>query len=178
MSAPIKVQIFGQVYSIQGELDGKYVQRLAKYVDEKMHDIADVTKTVDTQKVAVLAALAIADELHNIQRDRGDHEQLMREQAERCLTLVERDFSLLLADGTKFSDVTKTIQSLGIKEISAVEATDLFRGKNVPAGKYSLLVRVTFQSREATLTEAQIGDFSGKIISALEKNLGAILRAS
>ena len=91
---------------------------------------------------------------------------------------VERDFSLLLADGTKFSDVTKTIQSLGIKEISAVEATDFFRGKNVPAGKYSLLVRVTFQSREATLTEAQIGDYSRKIISALENNLGAILRAS
>jgi len=90
---------------------------------------------------------------------------------------VERDFSLLLADGTKFSDVTKTIQSLGIKEISAIEATDLFRGKNVPAGKYSLLVRVTFQSREATLTEAQIGDFSGRIISALENNLGAQLRA-
>ncbi|PYT46142.1 MAG: phenylalanine--tRNA ligase subunit beta [Acidobacteria bacterium] len=91
---------------------------------------------------------------------------------------VERDFSLLLADGTKFSDVTKTIQSLGIQEISAVEATDLFRGKNVPAGKYSLLVRVTFQSREATLTEAQIGDYSGKIIYALEKNLGAQRRAS
>src|SRR5438876_183216 len=91
---------------------------------------------------------------------------------------VERDFSLLLADGTKFSDVTKTIQSLGIKEISAVEATDLFRGKNVPAGKYSLLVRVAFQSREATLTEAQIGDYSGKIISALEKTLGAQRRAS
>jgi phenylalanyl-tRNA synthetase beta chain len=91
---------------------------------------------------------------------------------------VERDFSLLLADGTKFSDVTKTIQSLGIKEISSIEATDLFRGKNVPAGKYSLLVRVTFQSREATLTEAQIGDFSGKIIAALKENLGAQLRAS
>src|SRR5467141_2025132 len=91
---------------------------------------------------------------------------------------VERDFSLLLANGTKFFDVTKTIQSLSIKEISAIEATDLFRGKNVPAGKYSLLVRVTFQSREATLTEAQIGDYSRKIISALEKNLGAQLRAS
>src|SRR5207248_9796698 len=88
---------------------------------------------------------------------------------------VERDFSLLLADGTKFSDVTKTIQSLGIGEISAVEATDLFRGTNVPAGKYSLLVRVTFQSREATLTEAQIGDYSRKIISAVDKHHGAIL---
>ncbi len=91
---------------------------------------------------------------------------------------VERDFSLLLADGTKFSDVTKSIQSLGIREISAIEATDLFRGKNVPAGKYSLLVRVTFQSREATLTDAQISDASAKIISVLEKNLGAQLRAS
>ena len=90
MSAPVKVQIFGQTYSIQGELDGRYVQKLAKYVDEKMHTIADATATVDTQKVAVLAALAIADELHNIQRDRGDREELMREQAERCLTLVER----------------------------------------------------------------------------------------
>jgi phenylalanyl-tRNA synthetase beta chain len=91
---------------------------------------------------------------------------------------VERDFSLLLADGTKFSDVTKTIQALDIGEISAIEATDLFRGKNVPTGKYSLLVRVTFQNREATLTDAQTSDFSGRIISALENSLGAQLRAS
>jgi phenylalanyl-tRNA synthetase beta chain len=90
---------------------------------------------------------------------------------------VERDFSLLLADGTHFSDVVDAIRSLGIREISRIEATDLFRGKNVPAGKYSLLVRVTFQSREATLTEAQIADFSGKIVSTLEKNLRAQLRA-
>ncbi len=91
---------------------------------------------------------------------------------------VERDFSLLLADGTKFADVTKTIQSLGIGEIHSIEATDLFRGKNVPAGKYSLLVRVTFQSRETTLTDAQISEYSGKIVAALEKNIGAQLRAS
>jgi len=90
---------------------------------------------------------------------------------------VERDFSLLLADGTHFSDVTKTIRSLGIAEIASIEAADLFRGKNVPAGKYSLLVRITFQSREATLTDAPIGDYSGRIIAALEKNLGAQLRA-
>ena len=89
---------------------------------------------------------------------------------------VERDFSVLLADGTKFSDVTKTIQSLGIGEIQSIEATDLFRGKNVPSGKYSLLVRVTFQSRKATLTDAQISDFSGRIVAGLEKQLGAQLR--
>jgi phenylalanyl-tRNA synthetase beta chain len=91
---------------------------------------------------------------------------------------VERDFSLLLADGTHFSDVTQTIRSLGISEIAAIEAGDLFRGKNVPAGKYSLMVRVTFQSREATLTDAQIAQFSARIVAALKEKLGAQLRAS
>ncbi len=86
----IKVQIFGQTYTIRGDLDERYVQKLAAYVDEKMSAIADVTATVDTQKVAVLAALAIADELHTIRKDRTDQEELLREQAERCLTFVER----------------------------------------------------------------------------------------
>ncbi len=91
---------------------------------------------------------------------------------------VERDFSVFLDDGKSFAEVKLAIEALGIPEAMSVAAADLFRGKNVPAGKYSLLVRVTFQSHEATLTEAQLNDFSGRIVSALEKNLGASLRAS
>jgi phenylalanyl-tRNA synthetase beta chain len=91
---------------------------------------------------------------------------------------VERDFSLLLADGTHFSDVVDAIRALGIREVASIEAVDLFRGKNVPAGQYSLLVRVTFQSRETTLTEAQLSDFSTQIIAALEKQLNAHLRST
>jgi cell division protein ZapA len=90
MSAPVKVQIFGQTYVVRGELEEAYVQKLAACVDEKMRAIADATSTVDTQKVAVLAALAIADELHNSQLELGEREEMLREQAERCLTLVER----------------------------------------------------------------------------------------
>jgi phenylalanyl-tRNA synthetase beta chain len=91
---------------------------------------------------------------------------------------VERDFSLLLADGTHFAEVAGAIRALNIREIASIEAVDLYRGKNVPAGQYSLLVRVTFQSRESTLTETQLTDFSARIIAALEKHLGARLRAS
>jgi len=94
------------------------------------------------------------------------------------LPAVERDFSLLLADGTHFAEVVATIRALNIHEIANIEAIDLYRGKNVPAGQYSLLVRVTFQSRETTLTEAQLTDFSARIIATLEKQLGAHLRAS
>lgn len=91
---------------------------------------------------------------------------------------VERDFSLFLADGVPFIDVKTAIEALRIPEIASIEAADLFRGKNVPAGKYSLLVRVTFQSKEATFTDAQITDFSSQIVAALEKSVGASLRAS
>jgi phenylalanyl-tRNA synthetase beta chain len=91
---------------------------------------------------------------------------------------VERDFSLFLADGVAFADVRRAIEALGIPEIASIEAADLFRGKNVPAGKYSLLVRVTFQSKEATFTDAQIHEFSSRIVAALEKNVGASLRAN
>lgn len=86
----VKAQIFGQAYTIGGELLDDYVLKLAAYVDEKMRAVADATSTVDTQKIAVLAALAIADDLHSAQRERGYREDVLREQAERCLTLVER----------------------------------------------------------------------------------------
>jgi phenylalanyl-tRNA synthetase beta chain len=91
---------------------------------------------------------------------------------------VERDFSLTLNDGTSFAAVREAIMSLGIAEIISIEAIDLFRGKHVPQGKFSLLVRVTFQSQEATLTEAQLSDFSSRIISVLEQKLGAALRTA
>ena len=90
---------------------------------------------------------------------------------------VERDFSLVLADGTTFAGIEEAIRALGIAEVSSIDAVDLFRGKNVPEGKFALLVRVRFESRQATLTEAQLTDFSSRILAALEQKLGATLRA-
>jgi len=49
-----------------------------------------MTPTGDTQKIAVMAALAIADELHAVRLERSDRDELLKEQAERCLSLVER----------------------------------------------------------------------------------------
>jgi len=91
---------------------------------------------------------------------------------------VERDFSLVLADGTTFAQVAETIRATGIGELVSVKPVDLFRGGHIPAGKYSLLVRVTFQNPQATLTDAQVTEFSNRIVRALEQRLGAALRAS
>jgi phenylalanyl-tRNA synthetase beta chain len=91
---------------------------------------------------------------------------------------VERDFSLLLADGVTFAQVAQTIRSLNIPELETVEAADLFRGGQIPAGKFSLMIRVKFQSAAATFTDAQLNEFSARIVTALQEKLGAILRAS
>jgi phenylalanyl-tRNA synthetase beta chain len=90
---------------------------------------------------------------------------------------VERDFSLVLADGVAFAQVVETIRSLQIAELESIEAADLFRGGQVPAGKFSLMIRVKFQSAEATFTDAQLNDFSARIVAALQQKLGATLRA-
>jgi cell division protein ZapA len=90
MSKSVKVQIMGQVYPITADLEEGYIHELAEYVDGRMRAIAGMTPTVDTQKVAVLAAMAIADELYSLRKERGEREELLKEQAERCLTLVER----------------------------------------------------------------------------------------
>jgi len=91
---------------------------------------------------------------------------------------VERDFSLVVDDRVTFERVSHVIRGLGIAEVEKVEAVDLFRGGAIPAGKHSLLVRVTLQSREATLTDAQVNEAGGRIVAALERELGAALRTS
>jgi phenylalanyl-tRNA synthetase beta chain len=91
---------------------------------------------------------------------------------------VERDFSLVLDEGLPFAEVEATIRALEIPELRTIEAADLFRGGQIPAGKVSLMIRVTFQSAEATLTDARLSEFSSHIIVALQNKLGASLRAS
>ncbi len=91
---------------------------------------------------------------------------------------VERDFSLILADSVTFEQVSRAIGGLAIPELVSVKAVDLFRGGQIPAGKHSLLVRVTFQSHEATLTETQLTQSCTRIVAALERELGASLRTA
>jgi len=91
---------------------------------------------------------------------------------------VERDFSVLLADGVPFLQIEQAIRFLGIAEIESIEAADLFHGGQVPAGKFSLMIRVKFQSADATFTDAQLNDFSARIVAALQEKLGATLRAN
>ena len=90
---------------------------------------------------------------------------------------VERDFSLILPERTTFDQVAEAIRGLKIPELREIEARDFYRGKNVPEGTYSLLIHVSFQSSDATLTDSQLADFSSQIVTILERSVGAALRS-
>lgn len=63
----VRVEIFDQAYNLRGS-DPEYILKLAEYVDAKMRAVAEQTNTIDTVRLAVLAALNIADEYHLLKR--------------------------------------------------------------------------------------------------------------
>jgi len=63
----VRVEIYDQPYNLRGT-DPEYIFRLAKFVDAKMRSVAEQTATVDSLRLAVLAALNIADEYHVLKR--------------------------------------------------------------------------------------------------------------
>ena len=64
----VRVEIFDQGYNLRGS-DPEYIMKLAEYVDGKMRAVSEQTQTVDTARLAVLAALNIADEYHLLKRN-------------------------------------------------------------------------------------------------------------
>jgi len=86
----IPVDIRGQKYPIRSTLDPEYVARLALYVDEKMRAAAETTPTGDNLRLAVLAALNIADELFRCKDANRDRDGRLAERAEELERLLDQ----------------------------------------------------------------------------------------
>jgi cell division protein ZapA len=77
--SPVHVEIFGLGYSVQAGTEPGYVEQLAAFVDAQMREVSRGAGAVDSVRIAVLAALNIADELFRARaRVRGADDQLRR----------------------------------------------------------------------------------------------------
>jgi phenylalanyl-tRNA synthetase beta chain len=90
---------------------------------------------------------------------------------------VERDFSFVFTDGVVFEQIEQAVNKLRLAELRSFTPAEIFRGGNVAAGKYSILLRAVFQSNDRTLREDEVAQWSAQIIKALE-GLGGALRQS
>lgn len=86
----VRVEIYNQTYSIRSDGDNEYILRLAEYVDGKMREISSGTLTVDSLKVAILAALHIADEFHQAKANHAQIDAQLASRSAECTELLDR----------------------------------------------------------------------------------------
>ena len=89
---------------------------------------------------------------------------------------VERDFSFVFDDSVSFEQIRAAAEPLDLTELRAFIPAEIYRGEKLGAGKYSVLLHTEFQSRERTLRDDEVAQWSALIIKALE-SLGGALRA-
>ncbi len=86
----LRVEIYNQTYSIRSDGDNDYILDLAEYVDAKMREISSGTLTVDSLKVAILAALHIADEYHQLRSTVSQSDANLGLRSSECSEMLDR----------------------------------------------------------------------------------------
>ncbi|HEV8587502.1 MAG TPA: cell division protein ZapA [Pyrinomonadaceae bacterium] len=89
-SPTIKVEIYDQAYTVRSDGDPEYLKQLAEYVDQRMREISSGTLTVDSRKVAILAALYIADELHQLRKMSEQVDEQLATRSAECSEMLDR----------------------------------------------------------------------------------------
>jgi cell division protein ZapA len=89
-SPTIRVEIYDQSYTVRSDGDPEYLKQLAEYVDQRMREISSGTLTVDSRKVAILAALYIADELHQLRKAHEQADDQLAIRSAECSEMLDR----------------------------------------------------------------------------------------
>ncbi len=85
-----RVVIYNQTYNLRSDHDSEYIQKLADHVDQHMNRIASATMTVDSLRVAILAALQIADELYQARNQIQQTEEEIAERSSKYAELLDQ----------------------------------------------------------------------------------------
>jgi cell division protein ZapA len=89
MSKVVHVDIHGQRYAVRSDLDAQYISELANYLDEKMRAAARELASADPLRIAVIAALNLADELHRVRSESAGAEGRLHARAAEIERLVD-----------------------------------------------------------------------------------------
>ena len=90
--------------------------------------------------------------------------------------MTDYDISLLLDGSVQWKDVLQTIGGIKSELLHGASFVDEYRGKQVPAGKKSLTLRLSIGSKEKTLTSSEIEEVASNVLSKIAKRFGAELR--
>ena len=83
----VEIKVFGQTYTVKTDAEEEHIQRVARYVNEKMDEVTRNTKSVSSLSVAILTALNIADDLI---REKEKRLALLQEVEKKSKDLTEK----------------------------------------------------------------------------------------
>ncbi len=86
-----EVKINGEYYLLRGELEGELMHQIADYVDQKMDQVRQANPVVTTSKVAILAALNIAEELFLLKIQKQEEAIMLAERSSRLISLLDEN---------------------------------------------------------------------------------------
>jgi cell division protein ZapA len=84
-----EVEIHGEIYKIVNDAPQEYTLSLAKFVDEKLKEISQNTSLAVPMKVAILAALNIADELFKLKEELDTNNEIIAKETESLCRLIQ-----------------------------------------------------------------------------------------
>jgi phenylalanyl-tRNA synthetase beta chain len=129
----------------------------------------EVVRNFDLRTVPV----AMEIDLDRLDRDRnpqGRYSPLPRYPA------VFRDMAVVVPERMRAAEVEGAIRRAGGALVEAVRPFDVYRGEPVPEGKKSLAFSIQYRAVDRTLTDEEVATIHGKILEAVERDLGGVLR--
>ena len=117
----------------------------------------------------VFLAEIFLDPLAEVSLRRMSHRPLPRVPA------VHRDFSLLVPEGIRFAEISSAIGEQ--PHLVLLRPLEIFRGAQVPEGRYSLLLRAAWQKPDESLTDEEVGEYARQLVEGLGRKLGVEQRA-
>ena len=91
MKRPVTVMIAGQKYTLRSDAGEESVRALAAFVDGRFREVQKQSRAADTQAIAILTALRIAEELFADRAETGALKRRIREKGQALLSFLERE---------------------------------------------------------------------------------------
>jgi cell division protein ZapA len=108
MKTLIEVEIFGQTFTVTSEDEAKYVQELVAFVDQRMRRIGESTKTIVPLRVAIMAALSIADEHLKARKQEAEESEIVEHISARLLNRLDQNEQADRVKSDKIPESPKT----------------------------------------------------------------------
>jgi cell division protein ZapA len=89
MQKPVEVTILGQKFVVRSDSDDTYVRDVAAFVDQRMNDILQKTKSASNLNVAILSAMNIADEFFSFKRKKKQSVQAVEKKIEEMIAFID-----------------------------------------------------------------------------------------